>query len=153
MINREVYLSDLLKYKDNDKIKLISGMRQSGKTTIVKEFVKELEKDKNNNIIYIECNTDCDLLKLKNNLEDSELPNLINKKIITDKNNYIIFDEIQDLYNWKFILPALLSQINANEKLIFIKSCLKINKTSLNLNTTILNTMKLQYCHYHLENF
>ena len=117
MINREVYLNDLLKYKDNDKIKLISGMRQSGKTTIVKEFVKELEKDKNNNIIYIECNTDCDLLKLKNNLEDSELPNLINKKIKINKNNYIIFDEIQDLYNWKFILPALLSQINANEKL------------------------------------
>lgn len=115
MLNREVYINNLIQYKDNDKIKLISGMRQSGKTTIVKEFVKELESDKNNNIIYIECNTDCDLLKLKNNLEDSELPNLINKKIKPNKNNYIFFDEIQDLFNWKFILPELLLKINENK--------------------------------------
>ena len=92
-------------------------MRQSGKTTIVKEFVKILESDKNNNIIYIECNTDCDLLKLKNNLEDSELPDLINKKIVNYKNNYIIFDEIQDLFNWKQILPELLSKIKGNKNL------------------------------------
>lgn len=117
MLKREVYINSLREYKDNNKIKLISGMRQSGKTTIVKKFVKELEIDKNNNIIYIECNTDCDLLKLKNNLEDSELPKLINKKIKPNKNNYIFFDEIQDLYNWKFILPQLLTQINENEKL------------------------------------
>ncbi|AMK15669.1 ATP-binding protein [Methanobrevibacter olleyae] len=118
MLNREVYINDLRKYKDNNKIKLISGMRQSGKTSIVKEFVKELESDRNNNIIYIECNIDCDLLKLKNNLEDSELPNLINKKIKTNKNNYIFFDEIQDLHNWKFILPELLSKINENNNII-----------------------------------
>ena len=117
MLNREVYINSLREYKDNNKIKLISGMRQSGKTTIVKKFVKELESDKNNNIIYIECNTDCDLLKLKNNLEDSQLPDLINRKIKADKNNYIFFDEIQDLYNWKFILPELISRINENKKL------------------------------------
>lgn len=117
MLNREVYINCLMKYKDNDKIKLISGMRQAGKTTIVKEFVKELKNDKKNNIIYIECNTDCDLLKLKNNLEDSELPDLINRKIKKGKNNYIFFDEIQDLYNWKFILPELLSKINENKNI------------------------------------
>ena len=117
MLNREIYINQLREYKDNNKIKLISGMRQSGKTTIVKEFVKELESDSNNNIIYIECNTDCDLLKLKNNLEDSQLPDLINRKIKANKNNYIFFDEIQDLYNWKFILPELISQINENKKL------------------------------------
>ena len=117
MLNREIYINSLREYKDNGKIKLISGMRQSGKTSIVKEFVKELKSDKNNNIIYIECNTDCDLLKLKNDLEDSELPDLINKKIKSSKNNYIFFDEIQDLYNWKVILPELISKINENEKL------------------------------------
>ena len=117
MINREVYVKYLMEYKDNNKIKLISGMRQSGKTSIVKEFVKELKPDKANNIIYIECNTDCDLLKLKNNLSDSELPALINKKIRPDKKNYIFFDEIQDLNNWKVILPELISKINENEKL------------------------------------
>lgn len=117
MLGREIYIDQLRDYKDNNKIKLISGMRQSGKTTIVKEFIKELKNDKNNNIIYIECNTDCDLLKLKNNLEDSQLPDLINKKIKSDKINYIFFDEIQDLYNWKFILPELISQINQNKSL------------------------------------
>ena len=45
MLNREVYINSLREYKDNNKIKLISGMRQSGKTTIVKKFVKELEID------------------------------------------------------------------------------------------------------------
>ena len=44
MLKREVYINSLREYKDNNKIKLISGMRQSGKTTIVKKFVKELEK-------------------------------------------------------------------------------------------------------------
>ena len=142
MIHREVYLNDLMKFKDNNKIKLISGMRQSGKTVIVKEFVKELETDKNNNIIYIECNTDCDLLKLKNNLEDSELPNLINKKIKIDKNNYIFFDEIQDLFNWKYILPELLSKINENKNITIDLYFIGINFKRLK------KFFKLEYNHF-----
>ncbi|WP_295616767.1 ATP-binding protein [uncultured Methanobrevibacter sp.] len=142
MIHREVYLNDLMKYKDNNKIKLIRGMRQSGKTVIVKEFVKELETDKNNNIIYIECNTDCDLLKLKNNLEDSKLPNLINRKIKIDKNNYIFFDEIQDLFNWKYILPELLSKINENKNITIDLYFIGINFKRLK------NFFKLEYNHF-----
>ena len=55
MIKREKYLKKLEKLKDKDYIKILMGIRRSGKTTLLKTYIKELEKKgiNKNNIIFI----------------------------------------------------------------------------------------------------
>ena len=38
MIERQNYLDKLLKWKDKDVIKVITGMRRCGKSTLLKQF-------------------------------------------------------------------------------------------------------------------
>jgi predicted AAA+ superfamily ATPase len=40
--NRKAYISKLLSYKDKDLIKVISGLRRSGKSTLLELFRKQL---------------------------------------------------------------------------------------------------------------
>jgi len=42
MINRETYLSKLVSYKDTEFIKVITGIRRCGKSTILKLFMEYL---------------------------------------------------------------------------------------------------------------
>ena len=54
MINRELYINKLLAYKDTEFIKVITGIRRCGKSSLLKIFKEEiLKENKKANIIYI----------------------------------------------------------------------------------------------------
>ena len=54
MINRDMYLNKLLAYKDTEFIKVITGIRRCGKSSLLKLFMEKiLEEDKKANIIYM----------------------------------------------------------------------------------------------------
>ena len=44
MLNNEVYLKKLLEFKDSFSVKVITGMRGVGKTTLLSMFADTLEK-------------------------------------------------------------------------------------------------------------
>ena len=44
MIERPIYLEQLLHWKDHDVIKVVTGVRRCGKSTMLKMFRKELQK-------------------------------------------------------------------------------------------------------------
>lgn len=55
MLKRELYLSRIRGFYDCDLIKVLVGIRRSGKSVILKQIIKEL-KERNiqdNHIIYI----------------------------------------------------------------------------------------------------
>lgn len=98
MVIRERYLKLIRPFYDQELIKVLIGIRRSGKSVILKQIIDEL-KEKNiddNHIIYI-------------NFEDydyeeytapKKLNNYIKEKIIDDKKYYIFFDEIQNVDKW-----------------------------------------------------
>ncbi|WP_261795587.1 AAA family ATPase [Methanobrevibacter oralis] len=59
MIQREFYLNKIKKVWDREEIKIITGVRRCGKTTILKQIITELKKReiKNENILYISFET------------------------------------------------------------------------------------------------
>mgnify|MGYP003314375461 CR=1 FL=1 len=55
MVQRDLYLKKLEMYAGREEVKIITGMRRAGKTTIIRQFIQELENGgiSRENIVYI----------------------------------------------------------------------------------------------------
>lgn len=105
MINRELYMSKLLAYKDSEFIKVITGIRRCGKSSLLKLFMnKIIEEDKYSNVIYMnfesfEVDYICDYKDMYNSIKD---------KIKLKSKNYILLDEVQRVKDWEKCVNALM---------------------------------------------
>ena len=112
-INREFYLNKLMSSRHNGMIKVITGLRRSGKSYLLFNlFVDALKKDgiDENHIIQI-------------NLEDrhnkflrnpDELLSYIDSKITDEKMHYILLDEVQLVNEFEDVLNSYLRVSNAD---------------------------------------
>ena len=94
-IDRPVYLEQLKRFKDTQIIKVVTGMRRCGKSTLFELYIKYLKASgvKESQIIHV--NLDDPLYFL---LKDfNELYNLINEKVVTDQIYYVFIDEVQQI--------------------------------------------------------
>lgn len=92
MIERKEYIAELIKWKDKDLIKVITGIRRCGKSTLFKLFIYYLKEIGIKNDHIIEINLESPEYDFK---DYKELYDYVNKKI-KDKNNYYVFlDEVQ----------------------------------------------------------
>lgn len=110
-INRPEYLQFLTSWKDEDVIKVVSGVRRCGKSTLFEMFKQQLRKEgvKEKQIISINFE-DIDFDNLRT---PTALNNYI-KEHIQEKNNYYVFlDEIQNVSEFERVVNSL----QLNEKL------------------------------------
>lgn len=107
IIKREKYLDRLIGLKNTPDIKIITGMRRSGKSELLKYFIKYIEKnDASANIIYI----DLQLLENEDLLDYKELNRYIVDHYHDAKNNYLFIDEVQLCKHFEKTINSLHSQ-------------------------------------------
>ena len=55
MLKRDLYLKKLEMYTGRDVVKIITGVRRCGKTTLIRQFIEELRENgiQEENIIYL----------------------------------------------------------------------------------------------------
>lgn len=110
MIKRETYLSKLRQLKDQNVIKVITGIRRSGKSTLLEAFKEELLSIgvSQKNIIFL-------------NFEERENLNFTNwtvlydeiiKSVNTDENYYIFLDEVQLINDFEKLINSLFVKKN-----------------------------------------
>ena len=103
-IKRTRYLDELNSLKNTPDIKVITGVRRSGKSKLIEAFAKEIESnDKKANIIHINYN----LIEFENLLEYHKLENYIESHYTSGKNNYVLIDEIQMCENFEKAINSL----------------------------------------------
>ncbi|MDR1991156.1 MAG: ATP-binding protein [Mycoplasmataceae bacterium] len=105
-IKRTNYLERLKKYIDIPLVKVITGIRKCGKSTLLKQFKQYLHNDlniKDKYLIYFEF--DDESQKLPN--ESIQLTELIKSKITDQQKYYIFLDEIQMVNNFQKTITAL----------------------------------------------
>ena len=92
LINREYYLNKLINVIDTIDIKIITGVRRSGKSKLLEAFKKYIENNiENYNIIHINYN-----LPENEFLTDyHDLYNYIEEKYMPNKKNFVLIDEVQ----------------------------------------------------------
>ena len=108
---REMYLNRLIEAKDTEFIKVITGVRRSGKSTLLLMFKDFLlnNKIKESNIIYI--NFESAIYDDIKNYKD--LYNYIKNKITNDK-MYILLDEVQNVDKWEKAINSLNIDFNVD---------------------------------------
>ncbi len=111
MINREEYLDELIRWKDKDLIKVVTGIRRCGKSTLFDLFIDYLKMSgvKSNQIIYINLeDADYDFKDYK------ELYHFINEKIISENNFYVFLDEVQNVPGFQRAVDSLYIKKNVD---------------------------------------
>ncbi|MDR3243396.1 MAG: ATP-binding protein [Elusimicrobiota bacterium] len=106
IINREQYLNDLLSFKDKKAIKVITGMRRCGKSTLLDLFEQKLLEDGVNpqNIIRINFES-MRIMEIKDYIEFYKY---VKDKISLSNKTYLLFDEIQLIPNWEKAVNSFL---------------------------------------------
>lgn len=110
MIERKKYLEQLIKFKDKNLIKVVTGLRRVGKSTLLKIFTEYLvENDiERNRIISINFeNMKYDHLKNIYRLHDYIIENIRDEGM-----NYVFLDEIQQVKDFEKVVDSLFIQEN-----------------------------------------
>jgi predicted AAA+ superfamily ATPase len=105
LIERKEYLDKLLSYKDKDIIKVVTGLRRSGKSTLLELFRNRLLE----NGITPE-QTQFYNFELPENYLNKSWETLyfeIKSKLQTNKPNYIFLDEIQNIADFEKLVDGL----------------------------------------------
>ena len=98
LIERNHYLNKLIRVIDTPDIKIITGVRRSGKSKLLEALQKYILKNYDNaNIIHVNYN-----LKKFGNLDTGNLLyEYVDKQFVTGKDNFILIDEIQKCKNFE----------------------------------------------------
>lgn len=110
-IKRDLYLNKLIERKDNDLIKIITGIRRCGKSYLLDPLFKNyLIKSgvKENHIIKLEL----DSIENKEYQEPSKLYEFVMNQVTDDDMYYILLDEIQKVNDFESVLNSFLRKKN-----------------------------------------
>lgn len=130
MFNRDKYLNQLILKKNNHLIKVITGIRRSGKSYLLNNIFYNYLKSENikdNQIIKFAFDSEIDILKLNKYIPEIDTVKKVNNHIVINdekfimylddiiKDNidyYLLLDEIQNLDNFVRVLNSYLRYDN-----------------------------------------
>lgn len=105
MVQRKEYLEKLIEWKDDDVIKVVTGIRRCGKSTLLmqyQDYLKSIGIEENQiiavNFEELEYEELCDYKKLYAYIKD---------RLIADKTTYIFLDEIQKVPSFEKVVDSL----------------------------------------------
>ena len=112
MIERSEYLNKLIYWKDKQIIKIITGIRRCGKSTIFELYKNYLKtnKVKNNQIISINFED----MEFEELFDYKKLYKFITSKIQNNRKYYIFLDEIQHVNNFQKVVDSLFIKKNVD---------------------------------------
>lgn len=98
-IERPIYLNKLIEFKDKDIVKIVTGIRRCGKSTLLDLYEDYLLNSgvKPANILHMNMES----LQHRNLLDYLAFYNYVSNHIVKGEKNYLIFDELQAVTHWE----------------------------------------------------
>ncbi|MGN0806070.1 MAG: ATP-binding protein, partial [Candidatus Coproplasma sp.] len=112
IIERQRYTQKLIAFKDKQLIKIITGVRRCGKSTLLKQYTEYLRKQGVDGDRIISINfEDYDFYELR---DPDKLYAYIKAHLVEGKMNYIFLDEIQHVADFPKIVDSLYIKDNVD---------------------------------------
>lgn len=98
-IERPLYLNKLIEFQDKDIIKIVTGIRRCGKSTLLDLYEDYLLRSgvKAQNILHMNMES----LQHRDLLSYLTFYDYVSNHIVKGKKNYLIFDELQAVTHWE----------------------------------------------------
>jgi predicted AAA+ superfamily ATPase len=111
LVTRSTWLNKLRSFKDTNVVKVITGIRRSGKSSLIELFMEELKQNgiKSKNILYI----NFELMKYDSIKNYRDLYKFIMKNLPRGK-SYIFLDEVQQVAGWEKAVNSIRIETKAD---------------------------------------
>lgn len=112
MIERPLYLDKIMPFVDTPFVKILTGVRRCGKSTILKMIIKKLREEKHVDDEQI-LNYRFDSMEYED-MTTKELYLELKSKILQSKKTYLFLDEIQEIEGWEKVVNTLASDFDVD---------------------------------------
>jgi predicted AAA+ superfamily ATPase len=111
-INRPAYLSRLIAYKDTDVVKIVTGIRRCGKSTLLELFADYLSANgtPRENIIHMNMES----LQYRNLSDHLSFYDYVRSRVVKGRKSYLIFDEPQAVSQWEKAIESFRLDFDAD---------------------------------------
>ena len=106
MTKRELYIEEIKPFIDKDIIKVLTGIRRSGKSVMLKLIMEELKQNKIDEKQFININFE-NLINRELTTADKLHEYILKKASEIKKKCYIFLDEIQEVKDWEKCINSL----------------------------------------------
>ena len=112
MIVRPYYLNALKAYRDISLVKILAGIRRSGKSTILEMLREDLVRNgvPENHIISMRYTSE----DFDDGMTDKEMYRGIKEKMTDGQRYYLLLDEVQEVIGWEKAVNSLLENANTD---------------------------------------
>jgi len=149
LIDRKQYMQQLRNLKDQNIIKVVSGVRRCGKSTLLMMFADELlQNGVNQEQIQFYNFEDLDTLAIG---DIYKIHTHIKEQLITDSPNYIFLDEIQNVRDFQRLVDSLYIKPNVDVYITGSNAYMLSGElaTLLTGRYVEINLLPLQFSEYH----
>ena len=112
MVQRQEYLDQLISWKDEQVIKVVTGIRRCGKSTLLMQFQGWLEENgvTQEQIVFI----NFEELEYEDLLDYRKLYQYLKERLVSGKITYIFLDEIQKVPSFEKVVDSLYVKPNVD---------------------------------------
>lgn len=95
---RDLYLNKIIAFRDTEPVKVVTGIRRCGKSSLLKLMVEHLKETGVAEEQIIEMNFESHEFK---KMSADEFYHYVKDRVIPEKRVYLFFDELQRITNWE----------------------------------------------------
>lgn len=112
MIYRSLYVDKIMAYVDAPFVKILTGVRRCGKSTILKMIMEKLQTERH---IPEERIVSCRYDSMEYaDMTAKEMYLQLKEKLSPDGKTYLFLDEVQEIENWERVVNSLLSDYDVD---------------------------------------
>lgn len=112
MIYRPMYVDKIMAYVDTPFVKILTGVRRCGKSTILRMIIEKLKTERN---IPEERIVSCRFDSMEfDDMTSKQMYEYLKEKLVIGEKTYLFLDEIQEITNWEKVVNSLASDFDVD---------------------------------------
>lgn len=108
---RDLYLNKMIAFQDTEPVKVVTGIRRCGKSSLLKLMTLHLKESGITEEQILEMNFESHAFK---SMTNDDFYKYVKQHIVPDKRMYLFFDEVQRIPNWEDTVNSLRVDFNCD---------------------------------------